>query len=128
TWWSRTPVTVGTADVLGLKVPARKGASVRGRFEFAGQATPAAAEIAQVVVQLVPETAVPAGAGAPNAPPAPNAQPWRGQVLPEGTFTTMGVPAGRYFLRIAAVPRGWTLESTTVGSRDFLDTSLEIQS
>jgi len=102
---------------LGLKVPARKGSTVRGRFEFAGHTPPTAAAITQVVVQLVPESA-----------PGPNASVWRGLASPDGTFTTMGVPAGRYFLRIAAVPGGWTLESATAGSRDVMDASLEIQS
>jgi len=125
TWWARTAVTVGSADVLGLKVPAHKGSIVRGRLEFAGRASPTAAEIAQVVVQLTPETAVPNGPGAPNAP---NAQAWRGQVLSDGTFTTLGAPSGRYFLRVTQVPRGWTLESATAGARDVLDASFEIQS
>ena len=116
-WWARTPVTVGATDVAGLKVPAHKGSNVRGRLEFAGRAAPTAAEIAQVVVQLTPESS-----------PAPNASAWRAQVSPDGTFTTAGLPAGRYFLRVASVPRGWTLESALVGSRDALDASFEIQS
>ena len=116
-WWARTPVTVGATDVAGLNVPAHEGSNVRGRLEFAGRAAPAAAEIAQVVVQLTPESS-----------PAPNASAWRAQVSPDGTFTTAGLSAGRYFLRVASVPRGWTLETALVGSRDALDASFEIQS
>jgi hypothetical protein len=98
-------------------VPAHKGSNVGGRLEFAGRAAPTAAELAQVVVQLTPESS-----------PAPNPSAWRAQVSPDGMFATSGLPPGRYFLRVATVPRGWTLESALVGSRDALDASFEIQS
>ena len=117
TWWARMPITVGTAGTAGLKVPAHKGSIVRGHLDFAGRAMPTGPEIAQIIVQLVPETST-----------VPNASAWRAQVTPDGSFTTMGVPAGRYFMRVAAAPRGWTVESASVGARDVLDESLEIQS
>lgn len=116
-WWARTPVTVGATDVAGLKVPAHQGPNVRGRLEFAGRATPTATEIAQVIVQLTPE-----------ASPVPNPSAWRAQLSPDGTFTASGLAAGRYFLRVGTVPRGWTLESALVGSRDALDESFDVQS
>jgi hypothetical protein len=116
-WWARVPVTVGATDVVGLKVPAHKGSDVHGRLEFAGRAAPTAAEIAQVVVQITPESS-----------PAPNPSSWRAQVSSDNTFTAAGLPAGRYFLRVGSVPRGWTLESALVGSRDAVDASFEMQS
>ncbi|HKV99628.1 MAG TPA: carboxypeptidase-like regulatory domain-containing protein [Vicinamibacterales bacterium] len=116
-WWARMPVTVGTADVAGLKLAAHKGSDLRGRLEFDGRAAPTAAEIAQVVVQITPESS-----------PAPNPASIRAQVSPDNTFTAAGLPAGRYFLRVGTVPRGWTLESSLVGSRDAIDAAFEIQS
>jgi hypothetical protein len=52
----------------------------------------------------------------------------RGRVDPNGSFSTMGVPPGKYFLRAANAPQGWTFRGATAGGRDVTDTPLEIES
>lgn len=116
TWWARTPLTVTTANVSGLNVPVRKGSIVSGRVEFAGQMPPPATEIAQIGIRL----------DSANAVAVPGTPPWRGLVSADRSFTTMNVPAGSYFVRVTNVPRGWTVESARVGSRDALDEAIEI--
>lgn len=118
TWWARTPVVVGTANINGLVVPARRGFTARGHTQFNGATAPSAAEIAQIALRLDPAE----GALAPGTPP------WRGVISADGRFTTMGVPPGKYFLRIANAPRGWQLESARVGTHDVIDEALDVQS
>ena len=119
TWWARVPVTVGSADVRGLAVPVRQGSTLSGRIEFVGHAAlPSPNEVALIAPRL--ESA--------DAPPAAGAPPWRGLVSPDGRFTTMGVPPGRYFVRVANPPRGWTLVAAHVGALDAIDVPVGIQS
>jgi hypothetical protein len=118
TWWARVPVTIGTTNITGLTLPLERGRTVNGRAVFDGlMPQPSVAELAQITIRLEP---------ADQPPPAANAV-WRGRVGPDGRFTTMGVPPGRYFLRVATLPRYWTLLSALSGSRDALDAPLEIR-
>jgi hypothetical protein len=117
TWWARVPVTVGASDVRGLNVPVHAGVAVSGRMEFMGQAArPSSSEITQYGLRLEPADALP---GATMS--------WLGLVGPDGGFTTMGVPAGRYFVRAGPL-RGWTLVAARIGSHDALDVPLDVQS
>jgi len=118
TWWARTPVTIGSADIRGVNVHVHEGVAVSGRIEFSGQAArPSANDLAQIAPRLEPVEGLPPGAPA-----------WRGIVLADGRFSTMAVPPGRYFVRVANVPRGWTLVSARLGDRDLLDVPIEVQS
>ena len=38
----------------------------------------------------------------------------------------MGVPPGRYFVRVADAPQGWTFRGATLGGRDVTDAPFEI--
>ncbi|MFI5177008.1 MAG: collagen binding domain-containing protein [Vicinamibacterales bacterium] len=119
TWWARVPVTIGASDVSGLVVPVHSGVAVNGRVEFVGQAPrPTPGEIAQIAPRL--ESA--------DAPPVAGVPPWRAVVSADGHFTTTGVPPGRYFVRIANPPRGWTPAAVRIGRRDALDVPLEVSS
>jgi hypothetical protein len=117
-WWARTSVTVGTASVNGLVVPVRRGFTVSGQALFRGATAPSAAEIAQVALRLDPA----------DGPLPPGTPPWRAAISADGRFTTMSVPPGRYFVRVANAPRGWQLESARAGTRDAIDEALDIQS
>jgi hypothetical protein len=118
TWWARTAVTVGTADISGITVPVHRGVVVGGRAQFNGATAPSAADIAQIALRLDPA----------EGPVPPGTPPWRGVISPDGRFTTMSAPPGQYFVRVANLPRGWTLESARVGARDAIDEALDIQS
>ena len=50
----------------------------------------------------------------------------RGRIEPSGAFATMGVPPGRYFVRVAGAPQGWTFRGATLGGRDVTDAPLDI--
>ena len=52
----------------------------------------------------------------------------RGRVDPSGTFTTMGVPPGKYFIRVVGAPQGWTFHSATVNGRDASVVPIDIES
>ncbi len=117
TWWARTAVTVGAANITTLAVPVRAGFGVSGRVTFDGQAPAAsAAEIAQIGLRLDSADQV----------AQPGAPPWRGVVSADGTFSTMTVAPGKYLLRVTNPPRGWTVDSVRVGSRDALDMPIEL--
>jgi len=114
TMWIDAPVAVGTSDITDLAVTLRPGVRVGGRVEFSGSATrPAPDQYPTIGVTLIPAD------GKPNAFPA------RGRVDPSGTFTTMGVPAGKYVLRVNA-PTGWILRGAMLNGRDLSDAPAEL--
>ena len=115
TMWIDAPVTVGTSDVTNLALALRPGIRVSGHVEFSGSATrPTPDQYPTIGVTLVPAD------GKPGAAPA------RGRVEPSGTFTTMGVPAGKYVLRVEP-PSGWVLRGATLGGRDISDAAAELR-
>jgi hypothetical protein len=115
TMWTETPVTVGTSDTTDLAVILRPGIRVGGRVEFNGSATrPTSDQYPTIGVTLMP------------ADGKPTAFPVRGRVEPSGTFTTMGVPAGKYVLRVDA-PTGWVLRGAMLDNRDISDAPVELR-
>src|SRR4029079_11190467 len=84
--------------------------------EFRGSARPAPDQIAAIGVRL--ERADPPLPGSPAA--------WRGVVDADGRVRTMGVPPGRYLVRVTGAPRGWTPASAIVGGVDALDVPVTI--
>jgi hypothetical protein len=40
----------------------------------------------------------------------------------------MGVPPGRYFVRVAGAPQGWTFRGAMLGGRDVTDSAVDISS
>jgi hypothetical protein len=115
TMWVEAPVTVGASDVTDLAVSLRPGVRVGGRVEFSGSAArPTPDQYPTIGVTLIPAD------GKPSSFPA------RGRVEPSGTFTTMGVPAGRYVLRVDA-PTGWILRGAMLDNRDISDAAVEVQ-
>jgi hypothetical protein len=51
----------------------------------------------------------------------------RGRVDPSGTFSTVGVPPGKYFIRVAGAPQGWTFHSASVNGRDASVVPIDIE-
>ena len=114
--WSEMTMSVGNSDVNDAIVTLRPGLRVSGTLQFDGTATrPTADQLPSILVSLELADVRP---GVPGAS--------RGRVEQSGTFATMGVPPGRYFVRVASAPSGWTFRGATIGGRDVSDTPLEI--
>jgi hypothetical protein len=117
TLWAEMNVSVGVTDMAGLIVPLRSGLRVSGRVEFNGAADrPTADQLPAISVSLEPADGRTTGL----------AGTVRGRVESTGQFLTMGVPTGKYVLRVGA-PRGWTLRSAMFNGQDMIDTPVELR-
>ncbi len=118
TLWAEVPVGVGTRAMAGMTVALREGLSVSGNVLFqGGTAQPTAEARGGISITLEPADGRTAGMVG-NA---------RGRVDDTGSFKTMGVPAGKYILRVSNAPQGWTLRSATFGGRDITETAVELK-
>jgi hypothetical protein len=118
TLWAEIPVSLGTRALAALAIPLREGLKVSGTVAFQGSAAQPTPEArGSINVSLEPAD----GRSADLMSMA------RGRVDPNGTFATMGVPAGKYILRVAGAPQGWTLRSATFGGRDITETAVELK-
>ncbi len=116
TLWAELPIAVG-ADIADLTVALRPGIRVTGMVEFDGAvAKPEPDRLPNIGVSLEPADVRP-GVGSA-----------RGRIEPSGQFATMGVPPGRYFVRVSGAPQGWVFRGATLGGRDVTDTPLDIES
>jgi hypothetical protein len=118
TLWAEVPISLGTRPLAALAIPLREGLKVSGTVTFQGSAAPPAPE-ARGSINISLEAADGRSADLMSIA--------RGRVDPNGTFTTMGVPAGKYILRVSGAPQGWTLRSATFGGRDITETALELK-
>jgi len=116
-FWIDQAVTVDAADVTGLTVPLHPGARLRGRVEFRGsRPAPAGESLTRIGLALDPaegRSLGQAGAG-------------RGRIEADGQFATIGVPAGKYIVRLGRVPDGWFLLGVMHAGRDISSDPLEI--
>ncbi|HEX5213925.1 MAG TPA: carboxypeptidase-like regulatory domain-containing protein [Vicinamibacterales bacterium] len=113
--WSESAISVGTNDVANLAIIMRPGAKVSGALDFSGGAQrPNADQLGAISVTLEPADGRNAGAA-------------RGRVDAAGSFTTVGVMPGKYFLKSAGAPQGWTFKGATIGGRDITDAPFEIE-
>ncbi len=113
TLWESMPIPVGRSDVTDVAVSLRTGTRLSGRVEFEGSArVPEAAALTRINILLES-----AGGQMTRAAGA-----LRGRVEPNGQFTTVGLPGGRYLLRvIGGVAAAWTLKSAMHEGRDLAD-------
>jgi hypothetical protein len=117
TFWAETAVTVAAADVAGVAVSMRPGLRVTGRVEFNGTAPkPSGAELRSIAIVMDPAD------GRTTA----LSSAYRAQIDPGGRFYSIGLPPGRYLLRIDRPPRGWTLKSAVVNGGDICDVPLTL--
>ncbi len=118
TLWAEVPVSLGTRALAALSIPLREGLKVSGTVTFQGSATQPTPEArSSIAISLEPAD----GRSADLASIA------RGRVDPNGTFATIGVPAGKYIFRVTGAPQGWTLRSATFGGRDITETAIELK-
>jgi hypothetical protein len=114
TMWAAEEVTVGDEDV-GVVVPLKTGISFRGAVQFDGIAPkPSAERLERIPVVLEPADRM----ALREIPP--------GRVQSDGTFTTNGVPAGRYFVRVGGAPPGWSFRAALVDGRDVSTTGIDV--
>ncbi|HEX5069560.1 MAG TPA: carboxypeptidase-like regulatory domain-containing protein [Vicinamibacterales bacterium] len=107
TLWAEMSVNVGNKDVTDLAVGLRPGIKMAGMVRFDGGAEkPAPDQLGSIMVTLEPADSRP---GVSNA---------RGRVDQNGSFATVGVPPGRYFLRVNGAFQNWSFQSAMVGGRD----------
>jgi len=108
--WATQPVVVGDAASRSMVIEAQAGARFRGRIEWSGAAPrPQPEQMANLRLMVV------------NAAPGPGAFPVSvGRIEADGTFTTVGLPPGRYRLRLDG-PAPWRAGSATAEGVDLLD-------
>ena len=112
-------VVVRETDVTDVQLTLRKGPSVQGRLVFEGsKAAPTAQQLAQGSIRFEL-----ANGRAPASPPMP---PIRTSIEPNAEFRSLGLPSGRYLIRVSGFP-GWTLESAVLNGRDVSDIALDTE-
>ena len=105
------PLTVAEMDVTGLTLMMQPGVRISGRVEFVGEASPAP----QYQGPLIGFR--PAG--------SQSFRTLRGSVQPNGSFSTLGGPAGRYTVTAVPFP-GWSLLSVSRGGRVLPDDMIDL--
>jgi hypothetical protein len=108
TLWAELNLSVGMKDLTDVPVNLREGVKITGSVRFNGSAVPPAPEDLGGAIGIVLEPAD-ARAGLSNA---------AGRVESSGQFATVGVPPGRYFVRIRSGLSGWTLQAVLANGRD----------
>ena len=117
TLWAEMPVSVGSKDIENMSISMRPGVKMTGQIQFNGSAErPAQDRLTQIAVLLEP------------ADQRQGQQTGTGRVEANGTFSTVGVPPGQYFVRIKAGIPNWTLQSVMANGRDASVVPIEIQS
>lgn len=117
TLWAEMSVGVGTRDVADVAVALRTGLTVSGTVVFNGSAAqPTHEQRGSIPITLEPADGRTAGLTGVV----------RGRIDASGTFTTMGVPSGRYILRVGNAPQGWSLRDALHGGRDITSAAVEL--
>lgn len=118
TLWSEQPLSVGTQDLADVGVALREGLTVSGSIAFTGSAAqPTPEQRSNISISLEPADGRTAGLLGIA----------RGRVDESGSFTTIGVPAGRYVLRVSGAPQGWTLRDASFAGRDITSSAIELR-
>ena len=116
TWWASVPVVVGTSDISNLGVPLHQGVTVGGTIASASD-SPWPRDLARQMTLRLDRVDTPLS-GSPGS--------WTVSVDAGGMFRSVGVPPGRYLLRVSNPPRGWNPASAAVAGRDMLDEPLTV--
>jgi hypothetical protein len=115
TLWAEMAVSVGGRDLEDLNVGLRPGLKMSGQVQFNGGAErPTADQLPGLALVLEP------------ADFRPGVSQGRGRVESSGNFSTVGVPPGRYFVRVLGGFRNWTFHSAMVNGRDASVTPVDI--
>lgn len=121
--YASLPVTVGGADITGLRIVTGAGALVSGRVVFEGGAAPADGATRRVMLQQADPSRQMAMVGLTDSQR-------NGTLDADGRFEIAGA-AGRVFFNVnAAVPAptvaAWNIKSVTLDGRNITDEPLEL--
>ncbi len=114
--WADVPLAVGKEDVDGVVLTLNDALRIRGHIELEN-ARQTASSVRLEPVQMLVQSA----GGPPVLPTAPPSEPT------SGDFTIGGLSPGRYFVRPAGSPAGWTLKTVMYNGRDISEAPLELQ-
>jgi hypothetical protein len=115
--WAEMPISIAGREPTDVPVTLRAGLKVTGTLQFSGSAErPTSDRYGSVMLMLEP------------ADPRPGVNQARGRVEQTGQFQTMGVPPGRYFVRVMGGFPNWYLHSVMVGGRDASIVPIDITS
>jgi Carboxypeptidase regulatory-like domain len=117
TYWAHVPLTIGESDMTGVAVVLQNGLRSSGTVAFEGITDRPTGARLQVPISLEP-------ADGTRALPSPGLASSR--VDGSGEFTTAGVPAGRYFLRVTGSPVGWMFKAAMYNGIDVSETPFEL--
>ena len=116
TLWAEMNVNVANKDLTDVAVSLRPGVKMTGTVQFSGTAEkPTTDRYQQIGIVLEP------------ADQKQGAQNGTGRVEQDGRFNTVGVPPGRYFVRVKASVPNYSFQSAMVGGRDASVVPIEIQ-
>ena len=116
TLWAEMSVSVGSRDVADLTIGLRPGIKVTGSVQFNGSAErPTSDRLPTIALNLEPADARPGLSGG------------RGRIEASGQFSTLGVPPGRYFIRVGGAPQNWTFHSAMVNGKDASVVPIELE-
>ena len=114
--WARVPITVEDRPQSGIEIALQTVGRIRGRVVFDGAASrPRGEELTRIAVRA--ETAE---GRSPRVPPM--------RVDRLGSFTSTGLPNGKYLLSAVGAPPGWTFKGAMLEGRDVSDLPLELGS
>ncbi|NQW03504.1 MAG: carboxypeptidase regulatory-like domain-containing protein [Acidobacteria bacterium] len=117
TLWAEMSVGVNLRTLADVTVPLREGLTVGGHVTFQGSSEKPTAEVRSGIgISLEPA----------DGRTESLTSVVRGRVDDTGTFTTQGVPAGKYVLRVSGAPQDWTLQSASFGGRDITETAVDL--
>jgi hypothetical protein len=117
TLWAEMPVTVESGDLGDLVLLLQPGLRIHGRVEFEGRTPPPTGARLNAEIEIEgadPNPVVPI----PHSPARLDAG---------GRFTTVGLAAGKYFLRATGSPIGWMFKSATYNGMDVSETPFELR-
>jgi hypothetical protein len=116
--WADVPVTVGRDDISELSVTLRPGLIVSGSLVFEGTSPkPGGGSLQRT--HIVVERA---GGGLPGSDATVSAS-----VDDVGQFSTAGIAAGAYFVRVTDSPPGWMFKEATYNGRDLSEYAVDVR-
>src|SRR5262245_20961616 len=113
--WTSFPVGVGRDDISNLSITLRPGLNIRGRAEFVGTRDRPAPQLTQVAVTL------------DSTAQTSRIAPVTGRFDGSAQFSAIGLPGGKYIIRVGPPPTGWFLQSITYNGRDVADSPLDLE-
>jgi len=119
TLWAATSVAVTDRNVDDVVVALREAPRISGECVFDG-ARPGPVRGQDGVLRALSVVQVPADGAIPGVLSLAD------RVQDDFTFTTYGVPPGRYFLRVIGAVPGWQVRSILVDGRDVADGAIDL--